>query len=317
MIYCSPDGNIKQVLAERKIKFAPMESLTYAELKKVITELQPDIIHAHDMRASFVASCVCGSIPVVSHIHNNAFDSRAISLKSIAYLRAGFKAKHIFWVSQSSYDGYIFNKLFSKKSSVLCNVIDPIELYDKMRLDCNVYDYDVVYLGSIIYPKDPYRLLDVCSLLIDKCKSIKIAVVGTGAMEAEIIQNASERGLLDNISFLGFQENPYKILYNAKVMIMTSRWEGMPMCALEAMALGVPIVGTPVDGLKNIIINGQNGFLSNENEEIAHFILCILNDRELYSTLSSNQIRLSHEINNLENYKKTIEIKYKSILNQL
>lgn len=44
------------------------------------------------------------------------------------------------------------------------------------------------------------------------------------------------------------------------MMIMTSLWEGTPMCALEALAMGIPIVSTPVDGLCDLIENGKNGF---------------------------------------------------------
>ena len=47
--------------------------------------------------------------------------------------------------------------------------------------------------------------------------------------------------------------NPLRLLECSKVMIMTSKYEGLPMTVLEAMALGVPLVSTPVDGLKDII----------------------------------------------------------------
>lgn len=66
--------------------------------------------------------------------------------------------------------------------------------------------------------------------------------------------------------FGGFRKNPYKILKNSQVMIMTSRWEGLGMCALEAMALGVPVVSTPTGGLCEIIEDGKNGFLRRSNK---------------------------------------------------
>ena len=97
--YSSQDGPIREALEERSIPFYPMTSLSVSEVKRVIKEVQPDVIHAHDMRASFVAALACGKIPLISHVHNNAYDSRGLSVKSIAYLVAATKAKHIFWVS--------------------------------------------------------------------------------------------------------------------------------------------------------------------------------------------------------------------------
>lgn len=63
-------------------------------------------------------------------------------------------------------------------------------------------------------------------------------MIGTGEMENKIKELLMSNKKLSNIKFLGFNSNPYKILANSKVMIMTSRWEGTPMCALEALSMG-------------------------------------------------------------------------------
>ena len=273
MLYCSKDGQIREALKERDVHFVPINSLNRKEVKRVINEQKPDIIHAHDMRASFVAACACGKKTLISHVHNNNFDSRGLSLKSIAYFFAAKKAKHIFWVSQSSFDGYAFHKHFDKKSTILYNIIDVDALYQKMNQDVCSYDYDVTYLGRLTYQKNPQRLIQVFERVVQKLPSVKICVVGTGELEEETKELCKQLNLQNNVHFLGFQSNPLKILHDSKVMIMTSRWEGTPMCALEAMALGVPIVSTPVDGLKDLVINDKNGYLSNDDEELASKIV--------------------------------------------
>ena len=132
MAYCSRDGQIREVLKERGICYYPIKKLTVSEVKRIIRQYKPDIIHAHDMRASFIAAKACGQIPLISHIHNNAFDARGLSVKSVAYIYAALKAKHIFWVSGSSYKGYCFHSLFKKKSSVLYNIVDA---YNKTEVE--------------------------------------------------------------------------------------------------------------------------------------------------------------------------------------
>lgn len=311
--YSSQDGQIREALEERGIEFHPIKKMSVSEFRRVINEVNPDIIHAHDMGASFFASLACGKIPLISHIHNNAYNSRGISPKSILYYFAAEKAKHIFWVSKSSFEGYAFHKSFENKSTVLYNIIDVDALKEKMLLDKNKYNYDLVFLGRLTYPKNPQRLTEILELVVKKLPQVKMAIIGTGDLEEEIKSLAAEKGLSDNISFLGFQSNPLKILNDSKIMLMTSRWEGTPICALEAMALGVPIVSTPTDGLADLITDGNNGFLSDDNQALADRIIEILENEVLYNELSKNQSLFAIEYNNKEKYKNSVLNSYKQI----
>ena len=311
MIYCSPDGQIREALAEREITFAPISELSVSEVKRAIKETKPDIIHAHDMRASFVAARACGKIKFISHIHNNAFDSRGISLKSIAYLFAARKAKHIFWVSQSAYNGYCFNRRLKKKSEVLYNILDVEALYRKMSTDANNYNFDISYVGRLNYEKNPQRLMHIIKKVVDKKTDVKVAIVGTGMLESECKSICHELDIESNVYFLGFQSNPLKILRDSKVMVMTSRWEGTPMCALEAMALGVPIVSTPVDGLKVLIENGKNGYLEDDDDALAERIVEIINNKELHDSMSRYTAEKAKITNDIKAYKARLMEQYK------
>lgn len=306
MAYCSCDGQIREALSERNIKFLPINNLTVREVKRIIKEYKPDIIHAHDMRASFIAALACGRIQLVSHVHNNNFDSRGISAKAIAYLFAGLKAKKIFWVSDSSFNGYAFHKVLKKKSEVLYNIININALYSKMSLDKNTYTYDVVYLGRLTEQKNPNRLLRVFRGLVDELSDVKIAVIGTGELEGETHEEAKRLNLESNVTFLGFQSNPYKILHDSKLMIMTSLWEGTPMCVLEAMSLGVPVVSTPTDGVKVVVENNVTGFLGETDKEIMDFCKAILTNPTTRADMSTASIERARELMDIDTYKKRI-----------
>ena len=56
MAYVSPDGSIREALAERKIRFVPIKQMNVKELRKVFREEKPDVVHAHDMKASLITS---------------------------------------------------------------------------------------------------------------------------------------------------------------------------------------------------------------------------------------------------------------------
>ena len=312
MVYCSPDSDIvREMLSEQGVTFLPMESMSVQNLKKVIAQQKPDLIHAHDMRASFFSALCCGSIPLVSHIHNNAYDARGLSPKTVAYLLAGFKAKHILWVSNSSFEGYVFHRLFAKKSSVLYNIIDTEQIFEKKAMDENSYDFDMIYVGRLTYQKDPQRLIRLCARLKEQKPDLKVAIVGTGELEAEGKQLCGELGIRDNVQFLGFQSNPIKMVYDSKAMILTSRWEGTPMCALEAMALGTPVVSTPSDGMKDLIDDGVNGYLTDDDAVMAEKLLKIMNDPDHRRELSENAVKKFTQINDAPKYKAAIDACYR------
>lgn len=311
MVYCSPESDIVRKMVEGQgVTYLPMKTMSVSELSRVIREQKPDLIHAHDMRAGFFSALCCGKIPLVSHIHNNAYDARGLSPKTVGYLLAGFRAKHIFWVSQSSFDGYAFHKLFARKSSVLYNVIDTDEIYTKLSQDSNSYDYDLIYVGRLTYQKNPQRLLRLCARLKESKPDLKVAIVGTGELEEELKALSQELNLEDTVHFLGFQPNPIKMVAGSKAMILTSRWEGTPMCALEAMALGTPVVSTPSDGMKDLLTDGVSGYLTESDEQMAIDLLKIFTQPEHRKLLAENARKKFDSLNDGEAYKRAIWTAY-------
>ena len=311
MVYCSPDGQIREALSERGVEFEPIAELSKKELRRVIKKVKPDVIHAHDMRASFIAALTCRNLPFISHVHNNFVDARGLSPKSVAYLCAALKAKHIFWVSESAMNEYAFKNTVADKSEVLYNIISIDALYRKMQSDENEYSYDVAYVGRLTEQKNPQRLISVIAKLRDLKSDVKVAVVGSGDLEDEARALCREHSLENNIDFLGFQSNPLKILHSARAMVMVSRWEGTPMCALEAMGLGVPIVSTPVDGLKVLIDQGENGYLSDNDDELAKRLCEIIENDEIHARMSAYTLKKAKEINAVEPYKERLLAQYK------
>lgn len=157
--------------------------------------------------------------------------------------------------------------------------------------------------------KNPERLIELIELIKQNKTSIKLAIVGDGEKKEEIINLIKEKKLSKNIKIFGFQDNPYPILNNSQLLILTSRWEGTPMVALEAQALGKPIISTPVDGMKKIIKNDYNGYLSENNVDLVNHVISYL-DEKTYLNLSKNVKENFRKINNEKEYYKKISNLY-------
>ena len=310
MAYASEDGKIHETLAARNITFIPMQRLSLSEVSRVIRLYKPDIVHAHDVRASVVAAGAGGRVRLLSHIHGNNVDMHRVNPKTLLYLLASARFSHIFWVSNSSFNQYCFRKLLDGKSTVLYNVINRDSLLSRMAQDTNEYSYDAVYIGRLTAPKNPQRLMRVISKLVKKTPEVRIAVAGSGDLEEETKNLASELNISGNITFLGYVTNPIKLLHDAKAMLLTSDWEGTPMVALEAMALGVPIVSTPADGMIELIQNGENGFLTADEEIFSEKLYAIISDPGLRSDLSRNALRTFDSLVNPHYYKNTLYAAY-------
>ena len=82
---------------------------------------------------------------------------------------------------------------------------------------------------------------------------VKAVMIGDGELREIVEEKIQELGLEEIINLKGFLENPYEVLQKCKVLCMPSRWEGFGLAAVEALALGVPVVATEVGGLPGII----------------------------------------------------------------
>ena len=366
MLYCSPDGPIREALKARQVPFRPVAKVGYPELKQVIREYQPDIIHAHDVKAGIVAAATAGKIPVISHIHA-CFDTMTrVSVKSLSYLAVSWKFKKIFWVSDSSLKRYAFSKVVQGKSQVLYNVIDKQRLTDQIQADQETYDYDVVFLGRFTDQKNPERLVRILTSVQKKMKEaaeeewraeerraeeqraeeqraeeqraeeqdeekqrkekqpvirkkqrkLQAAMIGTGELYDQVKQIVETRGLSQVILLPGYMSNPYKALKSAKVFLMASRYEGTPMSVLEAMALGVPVVSTPVDGIADVVEPGVNGYLEEEDDALTEKIIFLLNNPEKQKEMSAAASRHFDEICNLEHYKEILNQTYQTVIRE-
>lgn len=313
-VFCSTDGPIRASIENRGIEYIGLKDFSTLSIGQSIKRINPDIIHAHDMHACFKASLCCGGRKLVCHIHNNNIDSRKLTIKTALFYFAAKRATHIIWVSDSSYESFYFRDCFKTKSSILYNIIDIQDLYRKMQLDKKTYNYDVVFLGRLSEPKNPERLIRVFSKIRSIKPDIKLAIVGTGELEEQVKKMISENDLYKNLDFLGYQTNPYKILHDSKVMLMTSIWEGTPMCSLEAMSLGVPIVSTPTDGICRVVKQGVTGFLSDEDDELVNKCLEIINNPEKRLVMSRSSSARATELMNTESYFNSINKIYTDAL---
>lgn len=315
MIYVSRIGTNRQFLEARGIKYYSLYGFNKKSISRALAELKPDIVHAHDVKASVMAArCIRGGISIISHVHNNHEDMRKTNIKTLAYNHYKNKYNCIIWVSKSAFDSYRFNKRIEGRSLVLYNVIDSDYLIKTSKEATNRTSYDVVFLGRMTYQKNPERFIGILDKIRHDYPDIKAAMIGDGELIDDVRELIKARGLNRNIDVLGRLDNPYGVLSGSKMLVMTSRYEGTPMVALEAIALGKPIISTPADGIVDIVKNGYNGYLSDEDSVLAAKIKEVIKDKLAAEKYTKNSNAINGVINNSEKYISTISGLYSEVI---
>lgn len=119
----------------------------------------------------------------------------------------------------------------------------------------------VATVGRIARQKDPLFLADVSRIVLDARPDAKFLWIGDGEMRRDFVAAIRRLGVEEAWTITGWVENPYKVLRQASVFALASRYESFGYVTLEAMALGLPVVGTKVAGTMDLVEHQRTGFL--------------------------------------------------------
>ena len=115
----------------------------------------------------------------------------------------------------------------------------------------------LIAAGRLTHQKGFDRLID---MMADLPSSTQVTILGDGPLREVLERHAQEKGVAEQIQFMGFCDNPWAHYAGADAFVMTSRWEGLPNAALEALACGVPVIATPQSGgIKDIASAAPDG----------------------------------------------------------
>src|SRR5690606_34228866 len=98
-----------------------------------------------------------------------------------------------------------------------------------------------------------------------KNRNLKISLIGTGP-DYDGLKDLAKLLNVENIGFLGFQNDISQIWLNHHALVLPSRSEGMPLVVLEAMAAGRTIIATRAGGTSELVKNGITGFIGDATE---------------------------------------------------
>lgn len=308
--YCSPFGPIESIINNRGIKYIGIPKINCKNLKKIIKEYKPDIIHANDYKSSVIAALSGFKGTIISHLHSNCEFSKTWNLKTLIYNYTISRYSKIIGVSDKVYEDAIFREKMKNKYITIYNYINEKEIIEKSNQFLPEEEYDLFFLGRLNEEKNPQMYIEIINRLKEDFKQdISCVMIGDGNLRDKCRETINKYNLQDNITMTGFLENPYPIIKNCKIGILPSKWEGFGLAVVESMILKKPVLNSGVGGLKEICAN-NNEFICENDYQYIEKIKRMLNDNKYYEDLVSKTVSITKKFTNKEKYIKELEKVY-------
>jgi L-malate glycosyltransferase len=172
--------------------------------------------------------------------------------------------------------------------------IDSQELKNQFNIHSN--EKVLIHVSNFRTVK---RVPDVVKVFSKVVKHIpaKLLLVGDGPEMSVVCDLVTKLGLRDKVLLLGKQDNLEDLYSLSDLMLLLSEKESFGLVALEAMACGVPCIGTNIGGIPEVITDGVNGYICEvgEIDLIADRAITLLNDTDIYNQFSSNSLATVQE----------------------
>jgi glycosyltransferase involved in cell wall biosynthesis len=173
---------------------------------------------------------------------------------------------------------------------------------------CNDETLLILAAGRHSEQKNFSALLKAAKLLPDGLPNWRLIIAGDGPLCNDLHAQAAALGIERSVDFPGELGNLGQVMQAADVFAMPSLWEGLPLVLLEAMAAGLPIAGTRIDGISEVVTHGQTGLLAepNDAQSLADALATLLRSKDERERLSEAALALVKETYSLDTVLKTL-----------
>lgn len=238
----------------------------FLKMRNILKEWQPSVVHSHMVHANIFTRLarIISRMPVLICTAHNINEGGKVRM--MAYRLTDFLCEHSTNVSIAAVERYVDIKAAPKeKISFIPNGIDfsrfrfSTSARNKLRHALKLEQTFVwLAVGRLEEQKDYPNMLQAFKTMPE---NHHLLIVGEGPLLASLQDLCKTLGLDKRVSFLGRRTDVPDLMSAADAYLMSSAYEGLPMVLLEAAATELPMVATDVGGNREIVLEGQDGYL--------------------------------------------------------
>ncbi|VEB96367.1 GDP-mannose-dependent alpha-(1-6)-phosphatidylinositol monomannoside mannosyltransferase [Cedecea lapagei] len=255
---------------KRNIGFSDIKS--FFELYKIFKMYDFDIVHTNSTKPGItarIAAFFAGVRLKIHTVHGISFYKGQSKLKRLIYW--GIEAFALQFGDVNICVNNLYRKYYNffpwKKTISIYNGYDfeVLQRFSESRQttlpEKNNKPFSFLFVGRLDAQKDPHTLIKAFSLVQKKYPDVFLDIVGDGELRISSESLVSELKINNNVVFHGWVESPYKYFMDCNVFVCPSTYEAFGFIFLEAAFFKKPIVATNVEGIPEVVIDGQMGFL--------------------------------------------------------
>lgn len=244
-----------------------------AGLMGLILARRYDVVHCHLLASNLIAKplAACLGVPVrVNHDHCNDKLADPRRWVPAADTWTNRFSTHVCAVSESTREFLVQHEgVPADRATTVHNGIDLATFHPQpekraeARARWNLPEDAFVIggIGRLTYQKNFALFLEIAADVLKKHPGARFVIAGTGEDDAALKAQAAQLGLGDRLQFLGYVGDMTALYPALDLLLLTSRYEGLPITILEAMAVGIPIVASRLDGVLEVLRDGEDAAL--------------------------------------------------------
>lgn len=322
-------GGVNEQFLNPKIRYLTVFKKTIPANSKLMKLFTPQQLHRmfikdeYDVEVSYlegptariVSGCLSTQTKLISWVHVEQHTRKVASCsfrneKEAERCYSRFD-RHVFVAETVRQD---FLRLFSqeKPCDVLYNTVESNDILRKAREPAleiqNDNSVKLVTTGTIKEVKGFDRLLRIVKKLKDEGYKLHLYLLGKGPLLEELKQYSKKNNLTEQVTFLGYQTNPYKYVSKCDLFVCSSHREGFSTATTEALIVGTPVVTTFVSGMTEMLgENNEYGIVTENSEDALYSGIKLMLDNPKLLSHYRRQAEIRGKIFSTENTVKAVE----------
>ncbi len=235
-------------------------------LRDEIRRIKPDVVFIMMLPIAAIAVRMArvGAVAVIRETESRPADQFKQDRMAMLVNRLGFRLADHYIAPAEGTKAYLESRyrLSAEKITVINNPVNIKEIHAAAEGAPPFGDgsFQILAVGRLSYQKG----FDLLIRAVAELKNLdwRLRILGTGPLESELTDLAESLDVGDRVQFMGFQKNPHALMRASDLLVLSSRWEGLPNVVLEGLAAGVAILATRCPtGPEEIITPGIDGEL--------------------------------------------------------